>query len=941
MFAERARITLPRDAFLLHSSYSPCMDLVALLCKDNAPPLPAVGPPGLSAAQLAMRQRMLAFQARRMGVANPVGGSTQAGGEPTRGPTVKLVLWRVGAKSSPVWEVPVTPPSDLFAERSVPGSSVSESVCVGSLCWSPEGERLALSVLVTRASSEASATASVLFVYSVYDGALLETHRLSEMGADAQEASSMQWAPLHVDSRVPSQALQMLSCLAPLPALTDPVRTNAPQNSMTAHLAPGGLAARNQQADARPSAKTAKGQCVLAHVPALPISATEQGWVRPAAGDNVRTTPRAPDTDGTDGGLASKGMLLVLDRAGHLFPFLDGAVSLGRISLGDMFPEPVQGVMVTSSPEGTNVLSMLTVGGQAALARVALPLASPGTSPALRRSPLHLLPAVQQLAQLSTALRCHLAHALDAAYYSARAWNALARPRAVEWQRHLHDVSKRYATEADLELMVALMAGQTAPASEQLLMHNITEMNLIAMERDAKHGLKLVRRFAATSVLPTCERVLLLLQELRGCAAWPERFGGLLPASAPEQLGALERDVQTTMAVALALQEHAEMELLALDEFYKWWRMEQERQEKLKLEDDAPRVRTCHDTLTVLEFLQRGFISPALNALLGVDAPASNARRTSGADESSDEDESENAPMAAPELSVAYDPPRQDKMPSRSCADAVQATLSWMHTQEAHAEFAQRPPSEEQFAGVYGTPQLFAGAAKDYRGRATLPGDERTLSKRLEDITQAVAGLLTDALRRTSTHGHIYADAVLGPTDTMVTGREPVCSLPDNAPESMRAPGPSLLVQRRSSPSGNTLVCVDGGGGSEPAVLCIVRTAGEERLAARVQLPDVRGAAPRVLDMAFLSEEELLVLAGADDSRAAMVVLTLRDVAMTPVDAAPWRADGAPVQQGASAEVQELAAAAEASARWLATSRKQNSAVLLASDAHTLSLMTW
>ena len=93
--------------------------------------------------------------------------------------------------------------------------------------------------------------------------------------------------------------------------------------------------------------------------------------------------------------------------------------------------------------------------------------------------------------------------------------------------------------------------------------------------------------------------------------------------------------------------------------------------------------------------------------------------------------------------------------------------------------------------------------------------------------------------------------------------------------------------------------------------------------------------------MAFLSEEDLLVLAGVDDSRAATVVLTLRDVAMTPVDAAPWTADGPPVQQGASAEVQELATAAEASARWLATSRKQNSAVLLASNAHTLSLVTW
>lgn len=93
----------------------------------------------------------------------------------------------------------------------------------------------------------------------------------------------------------------------------------------------------------------------------------------------------------------------------------------------------------------------------------------------------------------------------------------------------------------------------------------------IAMEQDARRGLKLVRRYAGTTLIPACEHILVLLVELQGCAAWPERFAPFaLPAA---ELAALVRAVQTCLATVRALQETAERELLALDEFFKWWRM--------------------------------------------------------------------------------------------------------------------------------------------------------------------------------------------------------------------------------------------------------------------------------------------------------------------------------------------------------------------------------
>lgn len=92
------------------------------------------------------------------------------------------------------------------------------------------------------------------------------------------------------------------------------------------------------------------------------------------------------------------------------------------------------------------------------------------------------------------------------------------------------------------------------------------------MEQDARRGLKLIRRYAGTTLVPACEHMLILLQELQGCAQWPERFASFL-GQADVELAQLVGDVQTCHAVAIALQEQTERELLALDEFYKWWRM--------------------------------------------------------------------------------------------------------------------------------------------------------------------------------------------------------------------------------------------------------------------------------------------------------------------------------------------------------------------------------
>lgn len=129
---ERARVDLPGPSHLFASACNPCMDLTAILCLDSAPAATSSGPPGLSAAQIAMRQKMLAYQARKLGVAN-AGAKAEGGSGVRRGPPMKLAMWRTGGTNTRVWEVTITTPP-LFS-----AGEGHESIRASQIQWSPDG----------------------------------------------------------------------------------------------------------------------------------------------------------------------------------------------------------------------------------------------------------------------------------------------------------------------------------------------------------------------------------------------------------------------------------------------------------------------------------------------------------------------------------------------------------------------------------------------------------------------------------------------------------------------------------------------------------------------------------------------------------------------------------------------------------------------------------
>jgi len=542
-----------------------------------------------------------------------------------------------------------------------------------------------------------------LLVYSVYDGAVLHTHHTP---CDAvPQHSALQWVAVEAPG-VPSQALDMLD---QMPALT-PLRSAIDDKPTWL----GAAQHRARPSEPPPSHGMATGTGVLAQVPAL-----------------------------AHGAQASQLSLLVCaDDPGRLGVWLDGTVPLHA-------PELVPGA----------VLSLAATPHDASL------LLAREDTLHIHHLPLAWDDALVHLARLSTAARASFVHAMDAAFHASQAYHLLVRPRCDEWRAHWDDAAARHGVDLVHEWMALVVGGRASPACEHLLVQ-LTEGTTLAMETDAKRGLKSLRRLVATGVLPACERLLVLLTELLGCARWPTQYPGI----DEECVRSLQCRVQTCHAVALAVQEHAERELLSLDEFYKWFRMEQDRQERLKLEEAAPRVVTYHDTLTVLEYLQRGFLSPALDAMLGSGTPP-----PPPAADTSDDSHAAIEPLWETAY-VAYetDAPAQEA----DAAAAVQAALAWLEQPAA-----PRAPSEAQWQGVHGPASLLGGPAHTFRP-PTLPGDEATLPVRLADVAEAWGALLRGALaqaRPTTAHTHMAMPVPGG----LRLRDETVRSVPRPAPPTM------------------------------------------------------------------------------------------------------------------------------------------------------------
>lgn len=276
----------------------------------------------------------------------------------------------------------------------------------------------------------------------------------------------------------------------------------------------------------------------------------------------------------------------------------------------------------------------------------------------------------------------------------------------------------------------------------------------------------------------------------------------------------------------------------------------------------------CHDTLTVLEYLRRGFVSADLDSLLGLaEAPTP---RPSARNDDDASDTSESVILEPVERASAhFESAQSESEPVRPRTFSAAATeaVAWLECADAESA-----PTAGQIRAVYATPQLFSGAARDCRGPQVLPGDGVTLRERLERIAGDVGELLTQSFLRTCSHTSVttLCDVPAGPA--LLRAPNALRSAPAGFPGDDDGPAAFPLIH--SAPlNAATFVCIQQTDAMSRVVL--FRPDAGEVAAATVDVTSPRdGDVARVIDFAVRGDDELLLL----QQRPGITLHSLRDV---------------------------------------------------------------
>ncbi|KAN0064378.1 hypothetical protein ACQY0O_002575 [Thecaphora frezii] len=715
--SSRALSTLPvladqrlsKPSLLLPTSTNPRMDLALLLTQDapstSAAAAASAAPKGMSAAQHALIQRMMAKRAGHT-------AAPAAPPEPKRGPKINMELWRLGEQSACVWRIPLVAerlldpePESYEAKAAV---QEAEDLCVHDVCWSPEGDRLAalFSIRRTRATPSSDPSTplgryiTIVRTYSVHDGRICSTVRLHSVRQIRNQGDldrfrsprRLGWHPLdddynylHVRKAAETEGLlAKLSPLPPLPSADEFASGTSTVNLMPHQLRMMQMAGSQAAAPAfeLPSAIRSAGRGPLAAFPTLPKAGTDIGLVQRGEASGA-ATKAARSTSSRRRGAHTAALTLDFDartvlcatcsRTSRITLLLEGSMHLGSFlaspSYGRPRWDPDRLPAVTAEVDGSlgAVHVVFTTdarladgddagpGVQVFVTEAKLSIKQSGkTHP---KSAAHLL---NQLSRLSHVLGIYAGYALDVVAMVKQIWTKEVQHNVVdEWTKLARELQVKFGCDVRYELLASLLTGKASAAVEMLLLANLTEGVLSRFEQTAFNAFNRLKQMLNMCLRPALERILICLKEWQGLYRYFRlfNFGGasddLAEREASDswssndhqdcldgttQVEADVRDfatdttqrhdcrqpnqyirvVQGCLDSCLKLAELIDVESVTVQEFFRYCRYEKERQERIKQDQQDPRLPINFDVLTVSQFIERGFAPHEIRAFLGL-----------------------------------------------------------------------------------------------------------------------------------------------------------------------------------------------------------------------------------------------------------------------------------------------------------------------------------
>lgn len=623
MFPVLADQLLEKPSTLLRTSTNPRMDLVLLIVKDasSASSGTATAPPGMSAAQFALVQRMLA--ARQRGAAQAAGGQGSVP-EPKRGPQIHLVLWRIGDDSSVVWSVSLSFDKIMDLAPTAPGASQQEheDAHLHDIAWSPKGDRVGVLASVRRSpvastSTAHPRTATFLRTYSVQDGRLLSAVQVGQPSNsdDFATAMTLQWLDIDYPTSedvIDGSSESLLTKLPPLPTL--PAAETFASAGGSGNLMPHQL--RMMQMSGQkpppsfqfPSHLALQGRGPLAKIPHLAKLNADLGLIEGGDAalvlDEDCSLPLSPESV----------VLVSQGKSGQVNLVLDGQINIGALELPHDLQESQEATdgtlwssrIVSLSPDMTRLTSICASANTSiSYTNLSLPL-----SPTTNYGPTSVRRCILAITRSSHLLRFYLGYALDSASALQQVYQKEFVSKVTsEWTKNIDDLSMKFGGDMKYELINVLLTGRAGPAAEQFLLGNLTEGVLSRLEQNAHTALYMLKKLIGESLRPGLERCIVCLSGLLGQV----RFFGKEEKGLEETL----RMLQAALGTSLDLAEEVDMEAVVSQEFYRWCRTERERQERIKQDQDEPRLPITYDVGFVANYIERGFENEALQKMLG------------------------------------------------------------------------------------------------------------------------------------------------------------------------------------------------------------------------------------------------------------------------------------------------------------------------------------
>ncbi|KAG8745697.1 hypothetical protein FRC10_007177 [Ceratobasidium sp. 414] len=497
----------------------------------------------------------------------------------------RLSLWRM--QGGKVWDAPSSEHEGRADAR------------ITHLAWSPDG----LVVLCSHHPPRLS-------LHSVHDGSLVRT---LEIPPNVDAVSGVWW--LDHDGQPPTDELSDLmrrgpntpgsahSLLARLPLL-DPYKDLAPSKP-----AMGMGVATAFGLPEPPKQKWYEPSPIIRSIPTLPVD-LESASI--SASDRAPTTSRTRDAakgktkdEKTDPNAGT--LVVVADTAGALHLYLDGSYTLGSFPVA----------------ESGGVVSLYK---HASITSFAVHVTDHETSlaPTLVDVPMVIEPATRNVARASSTIRALLDYIHLGIEELALVWNGRQGKDGIKdagnyWanliQDKKHMPNDRVTLGPVAELTLLLLTGRATDSLQDFLGGGgkLTDRSVNHWEQMVSHALIKMRDYAGRRLAPAAERLVAVLEEIRGWAAWPDRYD--LFRFPPRAIEGCLRLAHRVIAYAQWLAIEANAEHARFLEFIKFIRSEIHKASDLDANTRAPgSAQTQFDVLEAMEYIEHGFLDSPLTA---------------------------------------------------------------------------------------------------------------------------------------------------------------------------------------------------------------------------------------------------------------------------------------------------------------------------------------